>query len=183
MGSLLLSWAGLYLYFSPSLKCGSFMFLSPFIHSHLFFKAQLNKNDLPSPPLCQTCIIFFIKCLYIFEGGGSVREGDTESKAGSKIWVVSTEPDMGLEPANCEIITWTEVRCLTYWGTQAPWGCIILVHLQHNPCKEGISQFNRWGMWCEQPWVAGEAIHAHKHPQMETAGATTLPACFSCPLC
>ena len=47
--------------------------------------------------------------LFIFEGereteheGGRSRdrEGDTESKAGSRLWVVSTEPDAGLELAN-----------------------------------------------------------------------------------
>ena len=45
--------------------------------------------------------------------GGAEREGDTESEAGSRLWAVSTEPDAGLEPTNCEIMTWAEVmRCL-----------------------------------------------------------------------
>ena len=30
-------------------------------------------------------------------GGGAEREGDTESKAGSRLRAVSTEPDVGLE--------------------------------------------------------------------------------------
>ena len=34
-------------------------------------------------------------------GGGSEREGDTESEAGS----VSTEPDAGLKLTDCEIMT------------------------------------------------------------------------------
>ena len=38
-------------------------------------------------------------------GGGAEREGDTESKAGSRLQVVSTEPDAGLEPMNSEIMT------------------------------------------------------------------------------
>ena len=38
-------------------------------------------------------------------GGGSEREGDTESEAGSRLRAVSTEPDAGLEPSNCEITT------------------------------------------------------------------------------
>ena len=33
------------------------------------------------------------------------REGDTESKAGSRLRAVVTEPDMGLEPRNHEIMT------------------------------------------------------------------------------
>ena len=38
-------------------------------------------------------------------GGGSEREGDTESEAGSRLRAVSTEPDVGLEPTNREIVT------------------------------------------------------------------------------
>ena len=48
------------------------------------------------------------------------REGDTESEAGSRLWAVSTEPEAGLEPINCEIMTWAEVGCLNDWATQAP---------------------------------------------------------------
>ena len=32
--------------------------------------------------------------------GGKEREGDTESKAGSRPRAVSTEPDVGLEPTD-----------------------------------------------------------------------------------
>ena len=32
-------------------------------------------------------------------------EGDTESEAGSRLRAVSTEPDVGLELVNCEIMT------------------------------------------------------------------------------
>ena len=38
-------------------------------------------------------------------GRGADREGDTESKAGSRLQVVSTEPDVGLEPKSREIMT------------------------------------------------------------------------------
>ena len=38
-------------------------------------------------------------------GGGAEREGDPESKAGSRLRAVSAEPDAGLEPMNCEIMT------------------------------------------------------------------------------
>ena len=41
--------------------------------------------------------------------GKGQREGDTEFKAGSRSWAVRTEPDVGLEPKNCEIMTWAEV--------------------------------------------------------------------------
>ena len=38
-------------------------------------------------------------------GGGAEGEGDTESEAGSGLRAVSTEPDVGLEPTNCAIMT------------------------------------------------------------------------------
>ena len=40
---------------------------------------------------------------------GREREGDTESEAGSRLRAVSTEPDAGLEPTDCEIMTWAKV--------------------------------------------------------------------------
>ena len=65
--------------------------------------------------------------LFIFERkrqdtsrGEAEREGDTESEAGSRLWAVITEPDTGLEPMNCEIMTWAKVRHVTDWATQAP---------------------------------------------------------------
>ena len=71
--------------------------------------------------------------LFIFErqsmsGGEAERGGDTESKAGSRLWAITTEPNVGLEPTNpemmslltkCEIMTWAKVRCLIEWATQA----------------------------------------------------------------
>ena len=53
-------------------------------------------------------------------GGGAEREGNTESEAGSRLWAVSTEPDVGLKLTDCEIMTWAEVRRLMGWATQAP---------------------------------------------------------------
>ena len=38
-------------------------------------------------------------------GGGAERGGDLESEAGSGLRAVSTEPDVGLEPTDCEIMT------------------------------------------------------------------------------
>ena len=38
-------------------------------------------------------------------GGGSEREGDTESETGSRLQAVSTEPDSGLELMDREIVT------------------------------------------------------------------------------
>ena len=52
------------------------------------------------------------------QGRGREREGDTESEAGPRLWAVSTEPHVGLELTNCEIMTWAKVRRLTDWATQ-----------------------------------------------------------------
>ena len=38
-------------------------------------------------------------------GGGSEREGDTESETGSRLRAVSPEPDVGLELTEREIMT------------------------------------------------------------------------------
>ena len=46
-------------------------------------------------------------------GGGTEREGDTESKAGSGLRAVSTEPDAGLELVNRETMTRAKVGCST----------------------------------------------------------------------
>ena len=54
------------------------------------------------------------------EWGGAEGQRGIESKAGSRFWVVSTEPDTGLEPTNREIKTWAEVGHLTNWATQTP---------------------------------------------------------------
>ena len=60
-------------------------------------------------------------------GGGAEREGDTESETGSRFWAVNTEPDVGLELTDCEIMTWAEFRCLTDWATQVPQSRSILM--------------------------------------------------------
>ena len=43
------------------------------------------------------------------QGRDRERAGDTESEAGSRLRAVSTEPDVGLEPTNREIMTGAEV--------------------------------------------------------------------------
>ena len=53
-------------------------------------------------------------------GGGAEREADTESEAGSRLWAVNTEPDVGLKLTNRDIMNWAEVRHLTDWATQVP---------------------------------------------------------------
>ena len=45
--------------------------------------------------------------------GEAETVGDTDSKAGSRLWAVSAEPDVKLKFTNHEIMTWAEVGCLT----------------------------------------------------------------------
>ena len=52
--------------------------------------------------------------------GGAERERDTEFKAGSRLWAVSTEPDVGLKLTSHEVMTWAEVGRSTDWATQGP---------------------------------------------------------------
>ena len=54
--------------------------------------------------------------------GGAERQGDTESETDSRLWAVSTEPNVGLERTDCEIMTWAEVGRLVDWATQARQG-------------------------------------------------------------
>ena len=56
------------------------------------------------------------------------REGDTASKAGSRLRTVSTEPDMGLELMDREIMTWAKVRGLTDCTIQAPHVNLFLIY-------------------------------------------------------
>ena len=59
---------------------------------------------------------------------GAEREGDTESKAGSRLWAVSTEPDVELGMKDHEIMIWAKVRALTDWATQAPHLSIVIAY-------------------------------------------------------
>ena len=85
-------------------------------------------------------------------GGGAEREGDTESEAGSRLWAVSTEPDVGLELTNHEIMTWAEVGCLTDWATQAPrlisfnikWALKLFLPSWVHPKEETFTTYSMW---------------------------------------
>ena len=66
-----------------------------------------------------TFIYFWDRERQSMNGGGSEREGDTESQTSSRLWAVSTEPDAGLELTDRKIVTWAEVGRLTDCATQA----------------------------------------------------------------
>ena len=51
-------------------------------------------------------LIYFLERESVCErGGGSEREGDTESKAGFRLQAIRIEPDVGLTLTNHEIMT------------------------------------------------------------------------------
>ena len=67
-------------------------------------------------------VYFFFKRKRLTEyeqGKGRERKEDTESETESRFWAVSTEPDVGLKPTNCEIMTWAEVGRSTDWATES----------------------------------------------------------------
>ena len=94
------------------------------------FEKTLNR-DKEEPALCIVSLKKKLFLMFTFERereteceqGVAEREGDTESKAGSRLWAVSTEPDTGLKLTDCEIMTWAEVGRLTDWATQGPQHC------------------------------------------------------------
>ena len=65
-------------------------------------------------------IYFWERRRWNASGLGAETEGDTESQAGSRLQAVSTEPNVGLEPMSCEIMTWAQDGRSTNWATQAP---------------------------------------------------------------
>ena len=75
------------------------------------------------------CFSFFFNVFIYFRDrerqsmsrGGAEREGDTECEAGFRLWAVSTEPEVGLEPTDCEIMTWAEIKNQTLKREAARW--------------------------------------------------------------
>ena len=84
------------------------------------------------------------------------REGDTELEAGSRLHVVSTEPNMGLKLTNYEIMSWAEIGHLTDWVTQAPrhFSFFFLSRL-HTQCEA----------WTHDPEIKSRTLHwANEEP-------------------
>ena len=66
----------------------------------------------------------FLQFIYFFwekkHKWGKGRERERGERIPSRLCTVSPEPDAGLEPTNCEIMTWAEVRCLTIEPPRCP---------------------------------------------------------------
>ena len=67
----------------------------------------------------------FLMLIYFWERDRDREwEGERQREKGRQrnwngLYTDSRKPSAGLELMNCEIMTWAEVRCLTYWATQA----------------------------------------------------------------
>ena len=66
------------------------------------------------------------------EWGRCRERGRQESKTCSRLWAVSTEPNVALKSTNCEIMTWAEVEYLTDWAIQVPRELIFKFHQVRN---------------------------------------------------
>ena len=58
---------------------------------------------------CLMFIYFWERERWSMRGGGAERGGDTESEAGSRLWAISTEPNVGLQFMNYEVMIWAEI--------------------------------------------------------------------------
>ena len=108
-------------------------------------------------------------------GGGAEREGDTESKAGSRLRAISTEPNVGLKPTNSKMMTWAQVGHSTDWATQVPlfiflmfifereraWmsACVCARAHEQGRGRERGRQDLKWALcWQQRAWC-GARIH------------------------
>ena len=112
------------------------------------------------------------------------REGDTESEAGSRLWVVSTQPDMGLELTHHEIMIWIEVGRLTNWATQVPHRKkILIVHLGHFPTAVQKTHLTLLGciIFCSKDWRNSffSSLMKHIPPQIFSIPKNSVRDSFS----
>ena len=71
----------------------------------------------------------------------------------NRLHAVSTEPDVGFSPMNCEIMTWTTIkRHLTNWATQVPREFTLKGYFITS-CRAGVP--------CDTPWVLWWQIRVH----------------------
>ena len=138
-----------------------------FMMERLFFKDR----DRREKRKAHFHSFFFLMFVYFWERerertseGGAERKGDTESKAGSRPWAVSTEPDMGLEITNHEIMTWAKVGHSTDWAIQAPQiGSISIPVLDMSCVETGIIErvYSRYRAQPKQRQVGKRRCVAH----------------------
>ena len=102
------------LWFRPSLFLTCITLIAPYQVSQLYFYLLLLQPlTVPSHDRSKGDPFIFLMFIHFLRDrmwvGERKREGDTKSKAGSKFWAVSTEPDAGFKNQ-------------TAWATQVPQG-------------------------------------------------------------
>ena len=95
-----------------------------YLFSSLVFSSFPKRNIRYSFVYFSILYIFF-KCLFLRERqsvsrGGAEREGDTDSEAGSRLWAVSTEPNMGARTHKLWDRDLSRIRRSTNWATPVP---------------------------------------------------------------
>ena len=136
-------------------------------HLSSISKYQLFNSVLPT---VVKIFKFFLMFIYFWRreryrqsmsGGGAEREGDAESKVGSRLWAVSTEPDEGLEPTSHEFMTQAEVGRSINWATQAPHSQNILVRSLDliSPIVESLYPFTSLSLF---PSSLGPSNHRNR---------------------
>ena len=95
---------------------------------------------------------FFLMFIYFWErqrqsasGGGAERERGRQ-RIWSRLQAQScrTEPDVGLELMNREVMTWVEVRCPTEWATGVPQDLYMLISVNYTSTKHIHTDKTRW---------------------------------------
>ena len=84
---------------------------------------------------------FFLKCIYFARQREQRRGRDKgRERIPGRLCVVSTEPDVRLEPTNCEIVTWAETKS---W---------MLNQLSHPGTPESTNSLKKqkWSSWVAQ---------------------------------
>ena len=114
-------------------------------------------------------------------GGGAETEGN-RIRSRLQALSCSTESDMGLEPTNCEIVTWAAVGRLTYRATQGPRQSPILNF--GDTCmtfKSDLAHFTGLKIWFPPGTTLSKTLHVirsaeaslgfwdlHQHREKET---------------
>ena len=120
----------------------------PWCDSHKYLQTLPDVPWVAKSPLIENhCFPLFLKSLFIYFWGKERahkprrdRERARE-RIPSGLHTVSTEPDVGLDPTNCETMTWAKLRVghLTDWATQVPWEPLLNWSPYH--CNREIKMF------------------------------------------
>ena len=104
------------------------------------------------------------------------RERKTEFEAGSRLWVVSIEPDSGLKLTSCEIMTWAKVRCLTNWVTHVPLE-ISRIGMQGNIPHSRLDGFQRQFLFWTKKWAPTSVGNQRRFDRSENRKVQTGDLC------